>query len=109
MALNPEPLSEAQSLRKISAFLTAIVIAVVFAFCYFASSFFLTIILALLLAILVDPIINLAERWKINRVFSSALLVVIVMAAIGAAVYWSYTRLSDFPESLPTYTTALNA
>ena len=107
MALNSELLTETQFLRKISAFLTVVVIAVVFAFCYFASSFFLTIILASFLAILIDPIINLAERWKINRSISSALVVVIVMISLGAGVYWSYTRLSDLPESLPTYTSAL--
>jgi predicted PurR-regulated permease PerM len=107
MVLNPEPLSEVQTLRKISAFLAVIVIAVGFAFCYFASTFFLTIILASLLAILVDPVINLAEHAGINRTISSALVVVIVMASLGAAMYWSYSRLSDLPESLPSYSSAL--
>jgi predicted PurR-regulated permease PerM len=108
MVLNPEqPLTETQLLRKMSAFMAVIVIAVVFAFCYFASSFFLTIILASLLAILIDPIINYAERLGIWRSISSALVVVIVMAMLGAAAFWSYTRLSTLPESLPTYTSAL--
>ncbi|HMD43331.1 MAG TPA: AI-2E family transporter [Candidatus Acidoferrum sp.] len=107
MAIDSEPLAEVQYLRKISAFLTVVVIAVVFAFCYLASTFFLTIILASLLAILIDPIICLAERWKVNRSISSALVVVVVMVSLGAGVYWSSTRLSDLPESLPTYTSAL--
>lgn len=107
MAIYSEPLSEAQTLRKISAFLAVIVIAVVFAFSYFASTFFVTIILASLLAILIDPIISLAESWRINRSVSSALVVVIVMAILGTGLYWSYTRLADLPESLPTYTSAL--
>jgi predicted PurR-regulated permease PerM len=108
MVLNPdEPLTEAQQLRRISAFLAVLVIAVVFAFCYLASSLFLTIILASLLAILIDPVINSAERLGIDRTVSSALVVVVVMAVLGAATYWSYTRLSTFPESLPTYTAAL--
>jgi predicted PurR-regulated permease PerM len=108
MTLNTEqPLSEAQILRKISAFLAVIVIAVVFAFCYFASSFFLTIILASLLAILIDPLIDYSERLGIERSVSSALFVVVVMALLGGATYWFYTRLSTLPETLPTYTVAL--
>ncbi len=107
MAINSESPSEAHSLRKISAFLAVIVIAVVFAFCYFASTFFLTIILASILAILIDPIISLGERWKISRAISSALVVVVVMAILGVGLFWTYTRLSDLPESLPTYTSAL--
>jgi predicted PurR-regulated permease PerM len=108
MVLNPEqPLSEAQQLRKISAFLAVLVIAVVFAFSYFASSLFLTIILASLLAIMIDPIINWAERLGIARSCSSALVVVVVMAFLGGATYWSYTRLATLPDSLPTYTAAL--
>lgn len=108
MTLNTEqPVSEAQILRKISAFLAAIVIAVVFAFCYFASSFFLTIILASILAILIDPLINYSERLGIERSVSSALFVVVVMALLGGATYWFYTRLAAIPETLPTYTAAL--
>jgi AI-2 transport protein TqsA len=107
MSRSPAAEDRVHLLHGIHTLLTAIVVALGLTFLYFAGSFCITVILASFIAILVEPIIGYAERYKIRRTFSSALVIVVGMLLIGMAAYSTYSRLSELAETLPSYTLGL--
>ncbi len=102
-ANTPTPQSENHLLRRATALLAVLVIAALVAFCFFASSLCITIILAAFLAILLDPVVTRLERWRFPRPLSSALILIIGIAAVCLVSYASYGKATAFLDDIPEY------
>ncbi len=109
MTTNSGMLRRADTLRGIHTLLICMVVATSLVFFYFAGSFCITVILGVFLAILIEPIVAQGERWKIGRAFSAAFVIMAGMLLIAAATYFTYNRLSNFAETLPTYSSGLKS
>ena len=100
----PRPLpTEPRPMVRIVGLLWVVVIAIVVAFAYFASSLCITFLLASFLALLFDPVPTLLERFRIPRVISTGLLIIVGVVGIAAAVHASYARANQIIEYLPDY------
>jgi predicted PurR-regulated permease PerM len=99
------PLTEPQPrpMVRIVGLLWVVVIAIIVAFAYFASSLCITFLLASFLALLFDPIPTFLERFRIPRVISTGLLIIVGVVGMAAAVRASYGRANQIIEDLPDY------
>ena len=77
--------------------------AVILLFVYYAAGVVITVLLSVLLAYFLDPAVELLERMRVPRVIGSLLMVLLLIAVIGAAIYGLWTRASDFATNWPTY------
>ena len=69
---------------------------------YFAKDFFLPVSLAFLLALVLSPIVRGLRRRGIPEVASAILLVVFVLAGLGASVYGLSTPLAKWMDDAPS-------
>src|ERR1700749_3101718 len=97
----PEP--QPRPMVRIVGLLWVVVIAIVVAFAYFASSLCITFLLASFLALLFIPIPPFLEPFRIPRVISTGLLIIVGVVVIAAAVRASYGRANQIIEDLPDY------
>ncbi len=72
-------------------------------FFYYAAGVVITLLLSVLLAYFLDPAVELLERIHIPRTIGSLIMVLLLMAAIGAMGYGLWTRGSDFAANWPKY------
>ena len=78
-------------------------IGIAIAVIYFAREVLIPLALALLLSFLLAPLVTRLERWKLRRV-PSVLIVVLVVFAMIFAVGWVMTnQVVHLAENLPTY------
>jgi predicted PurR-regulated permease PerM len=100
---SPQTEPQPRPMVRIVGLLWVVVIAIVVAFAYFASSLCITFLLASFLALIVDPIPTYLERFRIPRVISTGLLIIVGLVGIVAAVHASYDRANQIIEDLPDY------
>jgi predicted PurR-regulated permease PerM len=93
-----------QSRSQIALPLWIVALLLCIALCYFTGSLCITVILASFLAIVVDPLITSLERWRIPRMVSSAVVIVVGTALMGVVIYGSYKQVSSAIDELPQYT-----
>src|SRR5437867_11454113 len=78
-------------------------VAVVIAGLYFAHDFLIPLALSLLLSFLLAPLCHRLERWKLGRVPSVIIVVVLALGGV-AGVGWIVTgQLIDLGNKLPGY------
>jgi predicted PurR-regulated permease PerM len=78
-------------------------VAIVIAALYFAQDFLIPLALSLLLSFLLAPLCSRLERWKLRRV-PSVIIVVVVSLGLLAGVGWVVTgQLIDLANKLPNY------
>jgi predicted PurR-regulated permease PerM len=77
--------------------------AVVLLFFYYAAGVVITLLLSVLLAYFLDPAVELLERIHVPRTIGALIMVLLLMAAIGAMGYGLWTRSSDFAANWPKY------
>jgi predicted PurR-regulated permease PerM len=77
--------------------------AVVLLFFYYAAGVVITLLLSVLLAYFLDPAVELLERIRVPRTIGSLLMVLLLIAVIGALGYGLWTRSSDFAANWPKY------
>jgi predicted PurR-regulated permease PerM len=77
--------------------------AVVLLFFYYAAGVVITVLLSVLLAYFLDPAVELLERVHVPRTIGSLIMVLLLIAVIGAAAYGLWMRGSDFAANWPTY------
>ncbi len=77
--------------------------AVVLLFFYYAAGVVITLLLSILLAYFLDPAVELLERVHIPRTIGSLIMVLLLIAVIGAMGYGLWTRSSDFAANWPKY------
>src|SRR5215469_13153903 len=77
--------------------------AVVLLFFYYAAGVVITVLLSVLLAYFLDPAVELLERIHVPRTIGSLIMVLLLIAVIGAVGYGLWVRSSDFAANWPTY------
>jgi predicted PurR-regulated permease PerM len=77
--------------------------AIILLFFYYAAGVVITLFLSVLIAYFLDPAVELLERFRIPRTIGALIMVLILIAVIGAAGYGLWTRTADFAANWPTY------
>lgn len=77
--------------------------AVVLLFFYYAAGVVITVLLSVLLAYFLDPAVELLERLRMPRTIGALVMVLLLMAVLGAVGYGLWVRGSDFASNWPAY------
>ena len=77
--------------------------AVILVFLYYAGGVVITVLLSVLLAYFLDPAVELLEQVRIPRTIGSLIMVLLLIAVLGAMGYGLWVRGSDFAANWPKY------
>jgi predicted PurR-regulated permease PerM len=77
--------------------------AVVLLFFYYAAGVVITLLLSVLLAYFLDPAVELLERIRVPRTIGALVMVLLLIAVLGAVGYGLWVRSSDFATNWPKY------
>jgi predicted PurR-regulated permease PerM len=77
--------------------------AVVLLFFYYAAGVVITVLLSVLLAYFLDPAVELLERMHVPRTMGALIMVLLLIAVLGAVGYSLWVRSSDFAANWPRY------
>ena len=77
--------------------------AVIVLFLYYAAGVVITILLSVLIAYFLDPAVEYLERLRVPRTIGALIMVVLLIAVLGAAGYGLYDRTSQFAADWPKY------
>jgi predicted PurR-regulated permease PerM len=77
--------------------------AVILLFFYYAAGVVITVVLSILLAYFLDPAVEFLERFRVPRTIGALLMVVLLIAIIGAGVYAIWNSASEFSANWSTY------
>ena len=77
--------------------------AIILLFFYYAAGVVITLLLSVLLAYFLDPAVELLERFRVPRTIGALIMVLILIAVIGGAIYGLWTRTADFAANWHTY------
>jgi len=81
--------------------------AVILLFFYYAAGVVITVLLAILMAYFLDPAVELLERLRIPRTVGAMLMVLLLIAVLGAVGYALSMRMADFEANWPKYSALL--
>jgi predicted PurR-regulated permease PerM len=87
--------------------LRVIAAAIILLFCYYAQGVVITLLLSILLAYFLDPAVEFLERMRLPRTVGAMVMVLILIAVLGAVGYGLGTRTADFAENWPKYGSVL--
>src|SRR5438132_11703739 len=76
-------------------------------FFYYAAGVVITLLLSILLAYFLDPAVEFLERMGLPRTVGAMVMVLILIAVLVAWGYGLWTRVADFAENWPKYSTVL--
>ena len=77
--------------------------AVILLFFYYAAGVVITLLLSVLLAYFLDPAVELLERLRVPRTIGALLMVLLLIAVLGAVGYGLWVRTQDFAANWPAY------
>ena len=77
--------------------------AVILVFLYYAGGVVITVLLSVLLAYFLDPAVEVLEQVRIPRTIGSLIMVLLLIAVLGAMGYGLWVRGSDFAANWPNY------
>jgi predicted PurR-regulated permease PerM len=81
--------------------LVAIALVVFFAAIRFAEAFFIPLVVSIFLSYALSPLVARMESWRVPRALAAGLVVLVFVAACGAAVYRAGSDAVDLLELLP--------
>lgn len=81
--------------------------AIILLFCYYAQGVVITLLLSILLAYCLDPAVEFLERAKLPRTVGAMVMVLLLITVLSGVGYGVFSRLSDFSESWPKYSSVL--
>jgi len=81
--------------------------AIILLFFYYAAGVVITLLLSILLAYFLDPAVEFLERIGLPRTLGAMVMVLILIAVLGAVGYGLWTRAADFAENWPKYSSVL--
>ena len=100
------PATDTPSIVRISGStfsLRVLAAAIILLFCYYAQGVVITLLLSILLAYFLDPAVELLERVHVPRTVGSMMMVLILIAVLGAVSYGLGERTADFASNWPKY------
>lgn len=81
--------------------------AIILLFCYYAQGVVITLVLSILLAYCLDPAVEFLEKFKLPRTIGAMVMVLLLIAVLTGVGYGVVSRLSDFSENWPKYSSML--
>ena len=105
----PSPVSSPSTVRIAGATfsLRVLAAAIILLFFYYAAGVVITMLLSILLAYFLDPAVEGLERLRVPRTVGAMLIVLLLIAVLGAAGYAVSTRTEDFEANWPKYSALL--
>jgi predicted PurR-regulated permease PerM len=79
-------------------------IAGVLALCYFGESVLVVMLVSVLLAFILAPIVDFLTYLRLPRSLAAAIAILLLLAALGGIVYFSYNQGATLLQDLPKYT-----
>lgn len=77
--------------------------AIILLFFYYAAGVVITVLLSILLAYFLDPAVELLERIRVPRTVGAMVMVLLLIAVLGALAYVLSTRTEEFEANWPRY------
>ena len=77
--------------------------AIILLFFYYAAGVVITVLLSILIAYFLDPAVEFLERLHVARTVGAMLMVLLLIAVLGAVGYGLGTRTEDFEANWPKY------
>jgi predicted PurR-regulated permease PerM len=81
--------------------------AIILLFLYYAAGVVITLLFSILLAYFLDPAVEFLERLRLPRTLGAMIMVLILIAVLGAVVYGLWSRTSDFAADWPKYSSVV--
>ena len=81
--------------------------AIILLFFYYAAGVVITVLLSILIAYFLDPAVEFLERLHVARTVGAMLMVLVLIAVLGALGYGLGTRTEDFEANWPKYSALL--
>ena len=78
-------------------------IAGILALCYFGESVLVVMLVSMLLAFILAPIVDLLTYLRFPRGLAAAIAILLLLAALGGIVYFSYNQAATLLQDLPKY------
>ena len=97
------PQASSQPARPASAPQVVVAIFTVLAACYFAKIVFVVLLVSILLAFILTPLVEILERFRLNRSVAALIVLLLIGAAVYGLSYYSYSKAMDFIQDLPKY------
>jgi predicted PurR-regulated permease PerM len=76
----------------------------ILALCYFGESVLVVMLVSMLLAFILAPIVDLLTYLRFPRGLAAAIAILLLLAALGGIVYFSYNQAATLLQDLPKYT-----
>jgi predicted PurR-regulated permease PerM len=86
-----------------------VAIFTVLAACYFAKIVFVVLLVSILLAFILTPLVDLLQRFHVNRSLAALIVLLMLLGAIYGLSYYSYSKASDFLQDLPKYSNRIRS
>jgi predicted PurR-regulated permease PerM len=83
--------------------LRVIAAAIILLFCYYAQGVVITLLLSILVAYFLDPAVELLERMHVARTVGAMIMVLLLIAVLGAVGYGLGERTADFAANWGKY------
>ena len=83
--------------------------AIVVTFCYFAEWELAVLIISILIAFILAPVVDLLQRLRLQRGVASLVAVLLLLAALYAITYFSYSETMSFIDNLPKYSSKIRS
>jgi predicted PurR-regulated permease PerM len=83
--------------------------AIILLFFYYAQGVVITLLLSILLAYFLDPAVELLEKTGLPRTGGAMVMVLILIMVLVAVGYGLGTRMADFAENWPKYSSVLRS
>src|SRR5438552_14678716 len=83
--------------------LTALGIATILGLCYWAELVLAVMMLSVMLAFILAPIVDFLMRWRLPRGVAALISVILLVAVIGALLYYTSNQAATFFQDVPQY------
>ena len=106
VSINRSTVAELERRRILRAQATALLIlaiAAVLTMLYVAKLILVIVLISILIAFVLAPLVDLLNRFDIPNALASLIAVLLLVIAVGAATYVSYSRALSFMQELPQY------
>lgn len=112
VTINRSTVAELERRRIMRLLMAALLIlagAAVLTMIYVGKLILIVILVSILLAFVLAPIVDFLVRFQVPRALGSLIAVTLLVTALGAATYGSYSRALEFMHELPSYKARLQA
>jgi predicted PurR-regulated permease PerM len=102
-ARSPEAAASHVKPTKFHWALTALGVAIILAICYLAELVLAVMMFSVMLAFILAPLVDFLMRWRLPRGVAALISVILLVAVIGALLYYTSNQAAIFFQDVPQY------